>query len=495
MVSVPAEVRSDLAERYRQVRPFDEAEVALVRSLARRPDRLSRRHEVALRIALNLARAWVIRADGRDVVVGDRLGAFRDRVRPVARRLVAAGPDGDLRLLEGEAERLHSLVRWVVDDILATHRGVLAPARLEAEVRQKKLVVALGGGGGCGYAHLGALSLLSALGLRIDAVLGTSIGSVLGLFLARDGTYREAFLRMATTGLRYSDVFRLLDGPIRYGIPGALQLHLRSGIERFFLKDDGTPMRIHDLRLPFACVVTGLRREAVDEVRPFEREIMRQMRRGTLGRLLHVTEMISGLARLLSRLVSTPGALHPIAIGADALTRDFDAVDAAGFSSALPAVIQYDITRRESPMHELVGALMRREGIDALADGGLVDNVPTRTAWEMVQSGAFESRNAFILGFDVFAPLLGRNALFLPLQRIAADNVRRNRAFAHTIYTLRRVPGPLAVLPRLRDVERAIRMARDELSPKSPYLQKMLEPLPSLVRTDRSADRTDLAAG
>lgn len=487
MVSVPAEVRPDLAERYRQVRPFDEAEVSLVRALARRPDRLIRRHEVALRHALNLARTWVIREGGRDLVIGDRLGAFRDRVRPVAERLSAADGDLDPRQLASDAEHLQTLVRWVVDDILTHHRGELDPNRLEREIREKRLVVALGGGGGCGYAHLGALSLLSSLQLDVHAVVGTSIGSVLGLFLARDGSYREAFIRMATTGLRYSDVFRLLDGPIRYGIPGALQLHLRSGIERFFLDEDGVPLRIRDLALPFSCIVTGLRREAVDEVLPFERELVRQMRRGPLGRLLHITEMVSGLTRLLSRLISTPGALHPIALGSDDLTRGFDAVDAVGFSSALPALIQYDITRRESPMHELVGELMRREGVDALADGGLVANVPTQTAWEMVQSGAVESRNAFVLGLDCFAPIVGRNALFLPLQRIAADNVRRNRAFAHTIFTLRRVPGPLAVLPRLRDVERAIRHAREELSRKSAYLQKMLEPLPSAIHRETAS--------
>jgi len=486
VVAVPTEVRSDLAERYRQVRPYDEAEVSLVRALARRPGRLPRRHEVALRHALNLARTWVIRQDGRDLVVGDRLGTFRDRVRPLADRLTAARGELDPRSLGSDAERLETLVRWVVDDVLTHHRGQLEPQRFEREFTEKRLVVALGGGGGCGYAHLGALSLLTSLQLDVHAVVGTSIGSVLGLFLARDGSYREAFVRMATTGLRYSEIFRLLDGPIRYGIPGALQLHLRSGIERFFLDDDGEPLRLRDLALPYACVVTGLRREAIDEVRPFERELVQQMRRGTLGRLLHVTELVSGLARVLSRLISTPGALHPIALGADSLTRDFDAVDAVGFSSALPAVIQYDITRLDSPMHGLLSELMRREGVDALADGGLVANVPTQAAWEMAQSGIVENRNAFILGFDCFAPIVGRNALFLPLQRIAADNVRRNRAFAHTIFTLRRVPGPLAVLPRLRDVERAIRLSRDELGRKSAYLQKMLEPLPSVLRRERA---------
>ncbi|NJK89032.1 MAG: patatin-like phospholipase family protein [Myxococcales bacterium] len=174
--------------------------------------------------------------------------------------------------------------------------------------------------------------------------------------------------------------------------------------------------------------------------------------------------MVSGLTRLLSYLISTPGALHPISLGTDELSREFDAVDAAGFSSALPAVIQYDINRTDRRMQEVIGAIMKREGVDALADGGLVSNVPAQTAWEMVQSGQIGSRNAFILGFDCFAPLIGANLLFLPLQRIAADNVRRNRSFAHTIFSLRRVPGALAVLPRMRDVEQAVRLSRDELS-------------------------------
>ncbi|NJK89031.1 MAG: patatin-like phospholipase family protein [Myxococcales bacterium] len=239
MVDVPLGVRSDLAERYRQVRPFDVAEVALVRALVKRPDRLGRRHEVALRLAFNIARTWVVQHEGRDVVIGHRLSSFRDRVRSIADRLAASNGEIDPRELELDAERLQTLVHWQIDDILTAHRGELSAERLDREIGQKKLVLALGGGGGCGYAHLGALSLLSSLQLQVDGVVGTSIGSVLALFLARDGAYRDGFVRMAMTGLRYSDIFRLLDGPTRYGIPGAMQLHLRSGIERFFLTDEG----------------------------------------------------------------------------------------------------------------------------------------------------------------------------------------------------------------------------------------------------------------
>src|SRR5882762_9839750 len=91
LVEVPNDVRPDLAERYRQVRPFDEAETVLVRALIKRPDRLSRIQEVLLRQALNLARLWVVSGSGGECVVGPQLGPLRDRVRPLAERIARSG--------------------------------------------------------------------------------------------------------------------------------------------------------------------------------------------------------------------------------------------------------------------------------------------------------------------------------------------------------------------------------------------------------------------
>ena len=48
--------------------------------------------------------------------------------------------------------------------------------------QQKKLVLALGGGGTRGAAHIGVLKVLSKNGVKIDAIVGTSIGAIVGGF-------------------------------------------------------------------------------------------------------------------------------------------------------------------------------------------------------------------------------------------------------------------------------------------------------------------------
>lgn len=477
--SVPWEVRPELAERFRQVRPFEEAETTLVQALVRRPDRLPRRLEVALRLSLNLAKTWVVQGErGRPVPVGPRLSAFRDRVAPVATRIARQQGDLDPRELAVEAEQLRRLLGETLERILLEHSDRLRRDQLESELGHKKLVLALGGGGGSGWAHLGVLSALRRIRIEPSAVVGCSMGAVVALLRAR-GLEPETTLQQAfSIDLRFKDLFRGLGEDTRYSLPGAIRLHLRASLARHFVSEDGTALRISDLELPYAAVVTGIRRAAVADFRPVERELLRQMRRGTLGRLVHYKDLVSSLARLLTHLASTPGALSTVALGADDLTREFDAVDAAGFSSALPAVLQYDVQRDEPRMHRLLAALFEREGITALADGGLVSNVPARVAWEMVQSGRVGSRNALVVGLDCFAPGWNRNVAFLPLQRIAAENVARDRAFAQSWITFRRVPGPLAVVPQARAIRLALRHSRSDLERWTPFLLKMLEPLP-----------------
>ena len=54
----------------------------------------------------------------------------------------------------------------------------------------------------------------------------------------------------------------------------------------------------------------------------------------------------------------------------------FDAVDAAGFSSAVPGVLHYDMTRDDPRMTEMLETLMEREDVVGLVDGGVANNVP-----------------------------------------------------------------------------------------------------------------------
>lgn len=472
------EVRPDLAERYRQLRPFDEAEVALVKGLVARPTRLPARLEQVLRWSLNLARAWVLDTPEGPVPIGAKLGRFRHRAREVVDVCLAQGGPPDPARLGAVARQMVSAVDEARAELLEAFAGQLSGEHLDKEMRAKALVLALGGGGGCGYVHLGSFAALEDHGLRPSLIVGASMGAIIGLFRARERAFRDVRMRAVTRQLSYKRMFRLLDAETRYAMPGALRLHLRSSLERFFAGPDGATLRIKDLEVPFVSVVTGLEREAMRDVQRYERMFLAQLRKGAFARLVHVKDLVQNVAALLQELLQTPGALTPVPLGHDAETREFDVIDAVGFSAAVPAIIQYDITRDDPRMHALMRSTLDRFGVDVFADGGLVANVPARTAWEHVQSGQIGTRNAFVLGLDCFAPQIGRNMLFLPLQRVAAQNVARDAPFAQMVHRYRRVLSATTLVPGPRAVEKAFVNGRAEIEPLARFLRKILEPLP-----------------
>lgn len=482
MPSLEKAIPADLVERYRQLRDFDVAEMALVESTLKRPARLDAPAEATLRYALNLARLWVLPSNEGDLMVGPHIGPFRERVRRLALAM-ARGIDDPYSLgPDAEALRLH--LDDAVEALISRFTGRLRPSSLDSEMRNKALVLALGGGGGCGYVHLGAFSSFGRAGIEPRLVAGSSLGSILGLFRSREVGYREATVRAVTHGLSFKKLFRVLESDVRYGFPGTLHLYLRSSFARFFTSELGNVMSLADLPVPFIVTVTGVRREVLKK--PFgsyEERLKRELRRGAFGALLHLKDMAKSWAGLLEGLVEIEGALRPIPLGIDSDTSMFDAIDAVGFSCALPALIHYDILRDDARMHALVGKILERWDVDTLVDGGIGSNVPVRHAWEAVQRGRIGTRNVFFLGLDCFAPQLRRNMMFLPLQRIAAENVAVDRQFAHHVFSYKRVLSPAALVPDPRHVEVAIHDGREEIESILPLVKKVLEPLPPLTPT------------
>ena len=185
----------------------------------------------------------------------------------------------------------------------------------------------------------------------------------------------------------------------------------------------------------------------------------------------------SAIARALQEISRQP--VRPIYVGGDALTKEFDVLDAIGFSSAVPGIIHYDILRDDPRMVELCTELCRREGVFRLVDGGLADNLPAREAWRSVQAGAVGERDPFVLAMDAFAPqLTTKHLLFLPLMRIAAENTREGRRVAHVTLTFKKVLSPLAVVPSPAEFLRAVGNGRAETEPHVPFIRKMVGPIP-----------------
>jgi NTE family protein len=76
-----------------------------------------------------------------------------------------------------------------------------------ANHRRPRTVLVLGGGGMRGMAHVGVLRALETLGLEYDAIIGTSIGSLVGAMAA--GGYSVTKMEEIIRGLHREDYFRL----------------------------------------------------------------------------------------------------------------------------------------------------------------------------------------------------------------------------------------------------------------------------------------------
>ncbi len=123
------------------------------------------------------------------------------------------------------------------------------PARRKRPAPQRTVGLALGAGGARGIAHIGVLRALENAEIPVDAVVGTSVGALIGAVYAAGQL--ENFERWVRK-FEWSDVLRLFD-PVwpRSGlISGTRALERLSSV----LGD----WRIEDLAIPFAAVSVDL---------------------------------------------------------------------------------------------------------------------------------------------------------------------------------------------------------------------------------------------
>lgn len=120
--------------------------------------------------------------------------------------------------------------------------------------------------------------------------------------------------------------------------------------------------------------------------------------------------------------------------------------------------------------------LLEREQISRLLDGGIVDNVPARAAWRATANGMVGRRNALIVALDSFAPKL-TSPLWIPIQRLARNNVRRNLQYAHIVMTFLRTLSPLDLVPSVNHLVGAVRHGRDEFNGVLPLVKRMMAPI------------------
>jgi predicted acylesterase/phospholipase RssA len=457
-------------------RPFEDADAALVRAIVSTPAFLTDADEAALRYALNLARTTrVSLPEGPDLDLGGFLAPFRDGLASAAAALSAR------RFDPAEAARLVPQVtahaRVWRQRVLAQFEGRLPPSALDREVCEKALVVVCGGGGGVAWSYLGAFQLLEQYGLVPRYLAGTSMGAVLLLFRARRLRWNADEVDAAVRSLSFRSIFRVLHGESRYGVPAAMRLYLRAAIGDFLEGPDGHPLTLGQLAIPLCVAVTGVRNGALPRDPSFYEHLLDfagdEPRPNTLTRV--VTEAFQAIGEFFMQR----DRLVRIYLGADEETRDFDAIDAVGFSSSLPGVIHYDVVREDERMHALLRSLFERHDLFRLVDGGLVDNLPARAAWGAVQRGAVGTRNAFVLALEGFGPKLSQ-PLWFGLEQLAAQNVARNKPFVHHHRSFQRVLSPLEIVPGDAELQRAIQSGKAELHPDMPFIARMVRPFQPL---------------
>ena len=458
-------------QRRALVRKLEELEGAIIWDSSYEAGFLSDDDEAALRYAFALARISSIpTSDDDNVDIGYSTNKYRSRLYDLLAPAYesASYPHSTLNEV---IPALRDLARDERASLLELF-GQRVPVRdLERALRHRPFGLALGGGGGVSFVFLGAFSLLHEAGLVPDLIAGTSMGAILGAFRALTQEFRPTSLREVLGRMSWRDMLRAFDGDSRYGIPATLRLFLHAGIGRHFMHD-GQRMGLNDLHIPMRVVVGGVAARDLGDIHRFEHVLDT----GEGARKRWPVELIAkSLADMLTRPVKT------LVLGGDALTRDFDIVDALGFSSAVPSLIHYDIWRDDPAVHEKMAAWLQREGVARLIDGGLADNLPARVVWDEVQAGAIAQRDPFVLALDAFAPRLGfdSNMLFLPLMRIAAETSKVGYAVAHHVVSFRDVLSPLTVVPSPAQVAKAIAAGRAQFGKHLPFIQKMLAPIPA----------------
>ena len=432
-----------------------------------------------LRYALALARMERITAEHRTLDLFEEIAPFRHwLIEQLEHHVDAAGE----RPIDwaGLARAIPEVMRRVGDvrtHLLERHVGELSETRFEHEIRHRQLVLVLGGGGGAGYPHLGVFAILSELGLVPKMIVGSSMGAMLGLFRASMRHYDP--LAVAVALPRPSEAGRLFSpysGVSRFGFPGTFELNLRAVATDIFrnmlAKDLPT---LAELPIPLRPVVTGLRTGVGVALGEVESEITRSR---TLLTPLALRRRSWLLLSTIRRMVQNPRMLSKITFGHDEEVRDYDAVDAVGFSCAVPGILHYDIHDPTHPSMRTTQRLMESRQLFRLTDGGVVSNVASETAWQCVQAGEIQSRNAFILSFDAFAPGANANALYFPVQRLIREQVLSERVYADYHHTYRSPLAAVQVLANLDDIQSCIAKVRKELDPLRTYLARSLQPLP-----------------
>lgn len=122
----------------------------------------------------------------------------------------------------------------------------------QKDKKQKSLALALGGGAALGFAHIGFLQILEENGIKVDAIAGTSMGSIVGAFHAKGYNGKELEF-LATKKIQVHHFFtdvRIITWLAKGLVSGK---QLEKTLNRYL---EGA--NIEDLKIPFVATATDI---------------------------------------------------------------------------------------------------------------------------------------------------------------------------------------------------------------------------------------------
>jgi predicted acylesterase/phospholipase RssA len=459
----------------------------LIRHHLSNPDVLSREELRKLRYILNFARladfepgaAGPGGTRGRgDVSVGAQVAPWRSRVTdalygplreerdPVTALMTARDATAGLAADQDDQRRV----------LIERHGNDFSAAELDAEVGYKKLVTIMGGGGGAGFVYIGGMQRLLEAGHVPEYMIGSSFGSIMGSLIARTLPVPiEEYVAWAKTVS-----YRAILGPERlrrrHGLAGLFTLRFDQFAGSLLSRADGERMRMSDLAIPLDIVVAGVRRQPYLALPSrFRRPAVSALQLRTLPfRPIGIGPQVAARMWQVAAFMDLR-VVEPIVVGGDGPARDFDVVDAASFSSAIPGVLHHE--SGDPRMHALLDAVCEEHDVAALVDGGAASNVPIEIAWNRVRGGKLGTRNACYLAFDCFHPQWDSRHLWLaPITQAIQLQVARNLPYADHLVRFEPTLSAVNLAPSEAAIDRAREWGHKSVDRAIPLTSALLQP-------------------
>ena len=167
----------------------------------------------------------------------------------------------------------------------------------------------------------------------------------------------------------------------------------------------------------------------------------------------------------------------PLLLGADPASRGLPALDAAGFSAAIPGLLHYDLPEGELEHAGVLQRLLDDHRLAGIVDGAMASLIPARYAWEAVEAGRLGSRNCAIVALDAVPSPRGVNAPLAPLLRVISATADRDRPFWDVKASFPRTPAFLDLFPTTARLRRAADDGDAAFAPTAELLRKLLAPI------------------